>query len=102
MRSARDGVQGMGRSPRALLIRIPCLLRRPSVAHFAALGEGLAGAVGIGTREAAETGATFTMIETVTHEVGRRKADGDGNRMIGIVETAGTRTWPGTFAMTAK
>jgi hypothetical protein len=57
---------------------------------------------GIGTREVAETGATFTMTETGTHEVGRRKAGGDGNRMIGIVEIAGTRTWPGTFVMTAK
>ena len=82
--------------------RIPCLLRRPSAADSAAAVEESAEAEGIGTREAAGTGGTSTTIAIGTHEVGRRKADGDGNRMTGIAETAGTPTLQGTFETTAR
>ncbi len=97
--SERDGAQEMGRCPLALPTRIPCLRSRPSAAVLAAAqDEAWDEAEGTGTRGAG-TGGPSTTRETVTHEVGRRKADGDGIRKIGIVDT---RTRPGTPETTVK
>jgi hypothetical protein len=101
--SGQDVAREMGLSPRVHPIRIPCLLPRPSVADLAAAEvEEEDEDEGTGTRGVAGTGQTSTMTEIGTHEVGLRKADGDGNRMIGNVGTAGTRIRLGTFGMIAR
>jgi hypothetical protein len=101
--SAQDAAPEMGLSRLVRPIRIPCLLRHPSVADLAAAeDEAEDEDEGIGTRGAAGTGEISTMTEIGTHEVGLRKADGDGNRMTGNVGTVGTRIRLGTFGMIAR
>jgi hypothetical protein len=103
MQSEPEGDLGMDRFLRVPPTQTPCLRRLPTAADLVAVEvEASDAAGGIGTREAAGIGGPFTTTGIVTHEVGRRRADGDGNRMNGIVEIPGTRIPPGTCETSAR